>query len=830
MKTATKLTILLSVLLCGSALHAQTIAEKKAALKGSSSDLDAESEQYLQYFNQEMSASEKQLKELYARAEEIYRRSGPEEEYRSLLEQINLLKQKRVEMQNTWRDKVSRLSTNETYGLWLAPETNLEQLVIDYGSQDYVYLIPDEIGGIKLSVDSNLPIPRASWSQMLEQILAQNGVGIRTLNPYLRQLYSLKTNNSVLKALTNDRKELDIWPDDTRIGFVLSPEAAEVRRAYVFLQKFADPNTTSLTLIGRDILIMGFVSDIQDLMKLYDFVAANRGEKEYRLVPLFKIEAGEMAKILEAVFENAEEAPVVMESAGAQGGNAPAASVTKLNESNGLNIVTLENMTQALFLVGTKDEIKHAEEVIRGVEAQLSGAREKVVYWYTVRHSDPEELAEMLIKIYGLMISTGTGMEQRPEGAQTNVNNDQKINITEKPAPLSSQLLYADTFYQQGGYVINPAPAQPGIPEQEPVNQNRDNFIVDLKTGSIVMVVEAEAIPKLKELIKKLDVPIKMVQIETLLFEKRVSHETNYGLNLLRIGSAATNTNMTSLLFNNAPPPAGILDFLLSRKKTDSGIPAFDLAYRFLLSQDDVQINSCPSILALNQTPAVIAIQDEISISTGIFEIDTPITQLKDSFTRAQYGVNISITPTIHMQDEESENDDDIDYITLDTDITFDTIHAGDNPNRPDVTRRHITNQVQIPDGQTVIIGGLRSKELEDSREAIPFIGELPGIGKLFSITNLADSSTEMYIFITPKIVSDPVEDLLKLRCEQLIRRPGDLPIFLVRLQEARLAEKFALMHNSMRILFSHKLDCYYDSDESEEVISCEYEGEYDGS
>ncbi len=53
------------------------------------------------------------------------------------------------------------------------------------------------------------------------------------------------------------------------------------------------------------------------------------------------------------------------------------------------------------------------------------------------------------------------------------------------------------------------------------------------------MVVEQDALPKIKELLKKLDVPKKMVQIEVLLFEKKVSNQNKIGLNLFKLGSAA---------------------------------------------------------------------------------------------------------------------------------------------------------------------------------------------------------------------------------------------------------------------------------------------------
>ena len=180
--------------------------------------------------------------------------------------------------------------------------------------------------------------------------------------------------------------------------------------------------------------------------------------------------------------------------------------------------------------------------------------------------------------------------------------------------------------------MVNPAPAQPRVFAPTETNVDRDNFIVDAKTDAIVMVVEVDTLPKIKELLRKLDVPKKMVHIETLLFEKILTRENSFGLNLLRIGDAALNQNLTGGFFNNilpvgatalVPGNAGVTEFFISRKKSCSGIPAFDLVYRFLLNQDNIQFNSCPSIMTVNQTPATIAINEDISINTGIFEVET---------------------------------------------------------------------------------------------------------------------------------------------------------------------------------------------------------------
>ncbi len=207
-----------------SSIAAQSIEEKKANLKDSESDLDHDTEQYLHQINQEIQFIHDNVQQLYDEVLRLYREDAPPAEYRVLLDQINQYKQQLYNLENHWRDLVTKENRGEGYGLWHAPETTLEQLIIDYGSQDYVYLIPPEVGSIKLSVDSNLPIPRSSWREMLELILRQNGVAIRNLNPYLRQLYLIKEDNSNLRLITNRSQDLGVLPPDTRVGFVLSPK------------------------------------------------------------------------------------------------------------------------------------------------------------------------------------------------------------------------------------------------------------------------------------------------------------------------------------------------------------------------------------------------------------------------------------------------------------------------------------------------------------------------------------------------------------------------------------------------------------------------------
>lgn len=827
-------------------LHSQTIAEKKAGIGSPREDLTEEMRTFLQQINSEVNELQAELQQVYKQVDKLYRSNAFPSQYEPLLNQANDIRDRIRTLQQQWQQMAASGSKEADYALWNQPDTTIGQLVNDFGSHSYLYVTPPDISGMRISLDSNLPIPRSSWDEVLEILLHQNGIGIRQLNPYLRELYFLNEDLSDVRVITGRREDLDLFPPNQRIIFVLFPDPAEIRRVWYFLDTFANSTTTTLQMVGRDILIVGRVADIQDLMKINDFVSSHRGDKEYKAIRVHKVDVEEMARILATLFESIMEEgegpgpgafPAPREGGGGQE-RAPqegrpeqgrsSRSAQQVYGNSSLRVIALQNIAQAIFLVGTKDEIRKAEEIVRQVEAQIGETRKKEIVWYHVKHSDPEELAQVLVKIYDLMIMSGTGMEEGfPEGPITEAEIAQqraaaiRNEVVEGVAALPKIPLGVvnDTgFLSSSNFLINPDDIRPPRP---PPNQGRDNFLVDPKTGSLIMVIEGDLVMEMKSLIKKLDVPKRMVQIEVMLVEQLIDNHNNIGLNLLRIGSLATQCNATSFLFNDRPSeltPPGITDFLISRAP-HAGIPAYDIAYQFLISRDDVRISAAPSLLTMNETPAKIEFEEEISVSVGTFIVPNAGTAtLEQSFARARYGISIDVLPTIHMHDRDCPFDDGIDYITLDSDVKFETI-ASDINNRPNVIRRTLRNQARIADGQTVIIGGFRRKETQDASTAVPFLGEIPGFGKLFSNSAMRDRSIETFLFLTAKIASEPLEDLEYIKMEEMAKRPGDLPYFMKALRDARDTEENQYLYHTMQLLFGREPERFVDKE------ACEYNG-----
>jgi pilus assembly protein CpaC len=72
----------------------------------------------------------------------------------------------------------------------------------------------------------------------------------------------------------------------------------------------------------------------------------------------------------------------------------------------------------------------------------------------------------------------------------------------------------------------------------------------------------------------------------------------------------------------------------------------------------------------------------------------------------------------------------------------------------PGITSRKVNTEVELQDGQSFMIGGLLDKNLTDTFQKIPFLGDIPIIGKLFQSESKTRNDTELIVMVTPEIVS----------------------------------------------------------------------------
>lgn len=676
---------------------------------------------------------------------------------------------KKAELQNEldiWKKGQKQGQDENPLDLWTSSEISLDELLLSFSSPESIFIIPPELESHPIHLCSQLSIPKECWEETLEIILQQHGIHCTSLSPFVKVLSKKDGESPGLSFMTHRREDLLGAMNHERVGLVLNPPAHAVQAARDFLVRFSDPGTDILQ-IGKSVLLVGRAQGILEVIKLYDCVSEEQGTQEFCLLPVQKMDLGELTTLLQLVYP----------------GSVPQGTDGGSKQENGLRILPLKVSHRGIFIWGTKENIEEVRRLVQGLEAQIANPEQKRILWYTCKNSDPEELAATLQRVYDGLIQT---MSQR----NATVSGDTEIIQIQQEADIS-------TFQPlQVPLVVNPQPSIPLPPGGSCAPPCSSQFVVDAKTGSIIMVVREGLLDQMRNLAERLDVPKRMVQIDVLLFEKKIKDEMRFGLNLLKLGSSASGSQKSSLCWDAQPnKDLGILDLIFSRPKS-AAFPAFDLAYNFITSQEDIQINANPSITTVNRTPASISLVDEISIKTAV--VNPNGKNPTESLSRAQYGITIQLLPTIHFDEERPGCGHG--EITLETNIFFDTPKSRLSET-PTVARRHIQNVVRIPDGQTIILGGLRRKLLDDGQESIPFLGEVPGLGKLFGSTKLEEDSTEMFIFLTPRIIRHPSEDLQKIIEEEMALRPGDCPEFLDCLLQARQEEKGRIFQRSFKVL-----------------------------
>lgn len=765
---------------------AQSIEEKRQSLSSTSSSLEAAKKPgFIDY--------QKELEKLYFQASKLSLENAPSEAYLPLY-------QKAKDYRQAWQEQIQsslkNLSSRESEAVWHLPEATVRQLCIDFGGSEAIYIMSDEIAQRKVAVVSSLSLPRQNWSSMLDLILAQVGIGVRQINPYCKELFFIGVSEA-FNRITDKREELWLIPDEERVCFVMGSGAVDLKQFARSLSRLVDSSSAQVKPIGSQLAILAPALRVRQILQIYDFMARTEQNKAYRIVNVSRLSADDLQKMLSVIF-----AQVNQESSGAAKSDADAI---------GLQVFPIQyDKRSALFVAGSESEVKRAVELISDLENQIEASSGKRLFWYSAKHANADELAKVVSKVYRMLSEVGSESkksnseesdEQREVVADTNLVNGNVAPLVVSPSPLTGPSFDSGTK---------------GV-------QKDGQIVVDAKSGALIMVVEPSFLPKIKELLAKLDTPKKMVRLDFLLFEKKLTDKTQFGLEQLHLGSAASRTNKTGfgfsegILTNPAPinPVPGISHFFASHK----GVPSFDLAYNFLLYQETVQINANPSVTTVNGTPTVVNLVDEISINTGSVPLDDGKggTRYQDAYSRAQYGIMIKVTPTVH---EKAPGEGDF-SVTLETDITFDTPSSLTDP-RPSVARRSIKNLVKVEDGKTIVLGGLRQKQSDDVQMQIPFFGELPGFGKFFSYSITTDVTKEMFIFMTPHVVEESSEQYRQAQLQEMKRRPGDTNEFIAAYRQSCEARKASVFSRSLQLIFGRER-------EENRELPAQRAGEYDG-
>ncbi|WP_315854598.1 secretin N-terminal domain-containing protein, partial [Alienimonas chondri] len=239
--------------------------------------------------------------------------------------------------------------------------------------------------------------------------------------------------------------------------------------------------------------------------------------------------------------------------------------------------------------------------------------------------------------------------------------------------------------------------------------------------------------------------------------EQVVSQSTTPGFNF--------NNTSVPLGNNVAANPAstgvqGLNNFGFGRANAELGFGGFVLSassanvsvlLRALAAKRSVHVLSRPQVTVLDQQLARIQVGQEVPVVTGVSVTDNstiPITERDSSGLILQVTPRISPDGTVFMQVGAERSNFDFAGVPIFTDVATGNVVTSPIKN---VT---ITDTfVSVPNGQTVVIGGIITSSEAVEERKVPYVGDIPFLGQLFRTDSTVKTRSELLIFLTPRII-----------------------------------------------------------------------------
>lgn len=284
---------------------------------------------------------------------------------------------------------------------------------------------------------------------------------------------------------------------------------------------------------------------------------------------------------------------------------------------------------------------------------------------------------------------------------------------------------------------------------------------IDTRTNTLLVQDTTVKLEEIRSLVERLDVPVRQVLIESRIVtaEDNFSKELGVRFGVTNVGDGIGGANASAISgtlegANNAinGRPVSLNEGLNVNLPVVNPAGSFGLALAKLplgymvqlelsaaQAEERVEIVSTPRVITSNQTQARIERGTEIPYQEASSSGAT-----STSFKKAV--LSLEVTPTITPDDR----------IFLDLSVTKDDVGEIFN-GVPSIDTRAVQTQVLVDNGQTVVLGGIYDTEKRDESDSVPFLGDVPLVGRLFRTDFNQLDKAELLIFITPKIIQQNI-------------------------------------------------------------------------
>lgn len=350
-------------------------------------------------------------------------------------------------------------------------------------------------------------------------------------------------------------------------------------------------------------------------------------------------------------------------------------------------------------------------------------------------------------------------------------------NLTSLQRPLGDTTGFGDSSMSRYGYdtsravsgnLLGDAPASPMS-----VRSKNATVTADVNSNSVIVIAAPGVQAQYADLIKRLDERRPQVQIECTIVTLDTSDSFTLGVDIGRAGGAGKNSliSFSSFGVSIVNPKTGALTPTQGTGGTFALLSPniADVVIRALQQNSHARLVSAPQILVNDNGKGRLQ-----SVAQQPFAeiLDTASSQTRTGLGgQAEAGTTITVEP--HISEEE--------YLQLAYSIELSNFTgAGRNGLPPPSQKNTVDSAVTIPDGYTIVVGGLAVKNFTAAVDAVPLLGDIPVLNLLFGTRNRSNQDTTLFVFLRPVILRDDKFADLKYLSERKVHEaglPGDYPI-----------------------------------------------------
>ena len=282
----------------------------------------------------------------------------------------------------------------------------------------------------------------------------------------------------------------------------------------------------------------------------------------------------------------------------------------------------------------------------------------------------------------------------------------------------------------------------------------------DAANNSILVYSNQEDYRVVERALRDIDRPKLQVAIDATVAEVTLTNDLQYGVQFFLNGKnvsggllganaataqssavTAASTIAQSALLQSVGPG---LNLLLG----SSGGPRAIL--NALQTMTDVKVLSSPSLVALDNQPALLQVGDEVPITTSSAAVlANSAAPIVNTIEMRNTGVILKVLPHINANGS----------IQLEVDQEISNVVTTDRQTlTPTISQRRVHSTVSVTSGQTVLLAGLISERSQETRSGIPGLREIKFLGDLFGNTDSTKTRSEIIVFIKTQLIRNSVE------------------------------------------------------------------------